>query len=152
MGTRIRRIYELLADVPVRLHDELVGCWTPDTMHNRVNSAALPLRILSPIGTAESGTITPVVFDPAPDGGEIQWTIYELVLLGTAPEGRGMRGHTDDMLELSIQYTNAIFDSGARLMRGVLWQSFTVESGIYTYNNVDYFAVEMRHQITEILG
>lgn len=140
-----------MAAIDVRLDDAVVGVWTPDTMRNRVNAGDLPLRILSPIGVAESATVTPTVFNPAPDGGEITWTVFELVLLGTAPEGRGMRGHVNQMVDLQIAYTSAIFDTGAKLMRGVLWQSFTMESGIYAFNNVDYFAVEFRHQITEIL-
>lgn len=151
MATQIREIYQAMAAIDVRLDDAVVAVWTPDTMRNRVNAADLPLRILSPVGVAESAVVVPTTFNPAPDGGEITWSVYELVLLGTAPEGRGMRGHVDKMLDLQIAYTTAIFDKGAKVMRGVLWQSFTIETGIYAYNNIDYFACEIRHQITEIL-
>lgn len=150
MATQIRDIYRRLADISITLDGETLTAWTPETMRNRVNSAVLPLRILSPIGVANTGTFTPPVF--ASDGsGEAQWTIYELVLIAPAPEGRGLREHADEMLSLIESYINAVAQD-SRLMPGVLIENVTAEAGVYTYNDVNYFAVEFRVQVTEVMG
>jgi hypothetical protein len=146
--TTIREVFEAYAAMPVRLNDAAVTTWTPWDMKNRVNAPALPLRVLSPVGTNQTMVVTPLSL--AGDGALSNLTIYDLLLIAPVTKGRGIVTYGGDLLEAIEAYRTAVRNIKARLMAGVLIDQVTADSAVFSYNETPYFAVEFQAQVSRV--
>ena len=147
MGSQLRAIYEAVAAVNVQIDGATVTAWTPYTLQNKVNAAALPLRILTPITSVEDGSnMAAITLDRGV--GTATWRIEDLCLLAPAASGRGLIEFAGVLVDYQAEYTSRMLQD-AQLMRGGRVTGVSSDAGTYSYVGVDYFAVKMTLLVAE---
>lgn len=132
MGSRLREIYDALANLPIAIDGKNVRC--RPLAENTGVVTETPLRILSPLSDRNEGRgISNLTFG---HGASLEWIISELVLIASVQDGSGLEYHTPFIVEYQQNFVSAYATMNRNL--GLAPKSITVngadiEIGVYNY-------------------
>lgn len=153
MGSRLADIFAALAALPVNVNGASVPAYGLDALPNSVAAAALPCRLLLPLGTRVEGRS--VSFTTVGNAGVVvpQWRITDLLLWKPTAQGRGLNDVAPDLIAYMAAYVDAL--RSTRRFAGAEVIDAAFEPSVYTYpagGTKDYWGVEVVLQIKEIVG
>lgn len=153
MGSRLVDIFEALAEMPVAVNGAVVNVYGLDTLPNSVAAAALPARLLLPLGTRSEGRS--VSFATFGQNGVVvpQWRITDVLLYKPTAQGRGLNDVAPDLIAYMAAYVDAL--RATRTLAGATIVDAGLEPGVWTYpvgGSKDYYGVEATLTLKEIVA
>lgn len=150
MSSQLRAIYTAIANMDVLSGGAVVTAYDVSDLPASVPSGALPVRLLMPLSGESAGLNgRPMSVGGFGRGSVINWQIVDLLLHTPAAQNK-----LDVIVPALVDYQVAYMEAMMRLtMPSVAVTALDVgfSVGVYSYANTEYYGVETRLSIREIV-
>lgn len=148
----LRDIYKAIEETSIDLGGKTVRCRGLDGLKSQVPRAALPLRLLLPVGSNANGRNLSII-SADHSGRSAVWVIPELALIAPMAQGQGLEEYAGDLVDYVVALEQAINDRRVEF-NGFLINQIATDTGMFEWpaeSNSWYFGVRTNYTVTELI-
>ena len=110
MSSQIKSVYTALANMDVTIDSAVVDVKKPNELPNSINTAILPVRLLTPIQQFTPGILRSEGWNGALGSTVIQlnWSITDIFLYSTVAQNIGIKALADPLVDYCVAYVDAL--------------------------------------------
>lgn len=154
MSSQIKEIYQAISDMDIVLNGAVVPVKKPSELPNSIQTANLPVRLLTPIHQFIPGFITSDNWNAGLGSGIVQatWNVVDIFLYEPVNQTIGVRALTDPLIDYCKIYIDAMNAGELALPNNVVNLNYIMRPDIINYplgGATFYYGVYTYHTILE---
>lgn len=151
-ASQLRAIYKAIEETNVFLNGSRVPCRGLDGLDPRIPRAALPVRLLLPVGSNANGRNLSLISADG-HGRDATWMIPELALIAQVTSGKGLEEYAGTLVDYVVALEDAIQNRRADYA-GFFINNIATDTGEFEWpagSGNWYFGVRTNYTVRELI-
>lgn len=135
MSSQIKNIYSAFSAMDVTLDGEIVPVKKPETLPNSIQTANLPLRLLTPLQPFIPNFSTSSSWNAGVGSSvnQVNWIVTDIFLSDAMNQNIGIRAHADTLIDYCVAYIEAMNDGSLALPNNTMITNYTTRPDVINY-------------------